>query len=235
MTDLERMSGAETPSDSGVLTTAHARILNEYGWLWLLRDGTPTSVSIEVYNQILGPSATGEQRLELNACLLAGLTEFWRAHRNFAAVLHFVYLSSNYPGVYTADHFKDIQNLILDPHFEDYMRQAFKPLGVYINFWQPTLEAGAKRRLSVIMINDEYTEAKGNLALSLEGTDAKEALRREWAFAIPALGQQTYKFDLVIPDAPGDYLLKAAAHRTGKEDRDPTLSRRKVSIVNKSS
>jgi hypothetical protein len=149
--------------------------------------------------------------------------------------LHFVYLSSNYPGVYTADHFKDIQNLILDQHFEDYMRQAFKPLGVYINFWQPTLEAGAKRRLSVIMINDEYTEAKGNLALSLEGTDAKEALRREWAFAIPALGQQTYKFDLVIPDAPGDYLLKAAAHRTGKEDRDPTLSRRKVSIVNKSS
>ena len=233
MTDLEKMSGAETPSDSGVLTTAHARILNEYGWLWLLRDGTPTNVSIEVYNQILGPNATGEQRLELNAYLLGGLTEFWRAHRNFAGVLHFVYLSSNYPGVYTADHFKDIQHLVLDPHFEDYMRQAFKPLGVYINFWQPRVEAGAKRRLSVMMINDEYRETKGSLTLSLEGENGKEALRRELAFAIPALGQQTYRFDLVIPDAPGDYLLKAAAYRAGREDRDPTLSRRKVSIVNK--
>jgi hypothetical protein len=233
MTDLEKMSGAETPSDSGVLTTAHARILNEYGWLWLLRDGTPTNVSIEVYNQILGPDATGEQRLELNAYLLGGLTEFWRAHRNFAGVLHFVYLSSNYPGVYTADHFKDIQNLILDPHFETYMRQAFKPLGVYINFWQPTLKSGEKRRLSVMMLNDEYTETKGSLALSLEGVDGKEVLRRESAFAIPPLGQQTYRFDLVIPDAAGDYLLKAAAYRVGREDRDPTLSRRKVSIVNK--
>jgi hypothetical protein len=65
--------------------------------------------------------------------------------------------------------------------------------------------------------------------------DGKELLRRESAFAIPPLGQQTYKFDLVIPDAPGDYLLKAAAYRAGREDRDPTLSRRKVSIVNKSS
>ena len=235
MTDLEKMSGAETPSDSGVLTTAHARILNEYGWLWLLRDGTPTNVSIEVYNQLLGPNATGEQRLELNGYLLGGLTEFWRAHRNFAAVLHFVYLSSNYPGVYTADHFKDIQNLILDPHFENYVRQAFKPLGVYINFWQPTLEAGSKHRLFVMMINDEYTEAKGSLALSLEGEDGKEALSHELPFSISPLGQQTYRFDLVVPESPGNYLLKAAAYRKGKEDRDPTLGRRKVSIVNKSS
>ena len=234
MADLENMSGAETPSDAGVLTTAHARILNEYGWLWLLRDGTPTNVSIEVYNQILGPNATGEQRLELNAYLLGGLTEFWRAHRNFAGVLHFVYLSSNYPGVYTADHFKDIQKLVLDPHFENYMRQAFKPLGVYINFWQPTLEAGAQRRFSVMMINDEHAEARGNLVLSLEGEDGKEALRRESTFAIPPLGQQTYKFELVIPNLQGKCLLKAAAYRQGKADRDPTLSRRNVAIVTKS-
>jgi hypothetical protein len=233
MSDLEKMNGSETPSDSGVLTTAHARILNEYGWLWLLRDGTPTPVSKPIYDKLLGPEAPGEQRLELDAYLLGGLTEFWRAHRNFAAVLHFVYLSSNYPGVYTADHFKDIQNLILDPHFEDYMRQAFKPLGVYIKFWQPTLDAGSKRRFFVMMINDEYAEAKGSLALSLEGEDGKEVLRRELAFAIPGLGQQTYKFDLVIPDATGKYLLKAAAYRTGREDHDPTLSRRKLSIVKK--
>jgi beta-galactosidase len=234
MTDLEKMSGAETPADSGVLTTAHARILNEYGWLWLLRDGTPTNVSIEVYNQILGPNATGEQRLELNAYLLAGLTEFWRAHRNFAGVLHFVYLSSNYPGVYTADHFKDIQNLVLDPHFEDYMRQAFKPLGVYINFWQPTLEAGSKHRFFVMMINDQYSEAQGNLRLSLEGEGDTEIFRRDLPFAIPELGQQTYKFDVVIPDAPGKCLLRAAAYRNGEEQQGPTLSRRKVSIVTKS-
>jgi beta-galactosidase len=233
MTDLEKMNGSETPTYSGVLTTAHARILNEYGWLWLTRDGVPTPVSKPVYDKLLGPDATPEQRLELNAYLLGGLTEFWRAHRSFAAVLHFVYLSSNYPGVYTADHFKDIQRLILDPHFEDYMRQAFKPLGVYVNFWQPTLVAGSNRRFFVMMINDEYAEAKGNLVLSLEGEDGKEVLRGELPFAIPALGQQTYKLDFVIPGAPGKYLLRAAASRMGRE-QDPTVSRRKLSIIMKS-
>ena len=40
------------------------------------------------------------------AYLLAGKTEFWRAQRNYAGVLHFVYLTSCYPGAYTADHFR---------------------------------------------------------------------------------------------------------------------------------
>jgi hypothetical protein len=34
----------------------------------------------------------------------------------------------------------------LDPHFEDYVRKAFKPLGVYVDFWQPAIyRPGAKR------------------------------------------------------------------------------------------
>lgn len=112
------------------------------------------------------------------------------------------------------------------------MRHAFKPLGVYLNFWQPTLEAGSKRRVFVMMINDEYAEAKGNLVLSLQGEDGKKALHSELPFAIPGLGQQTYKFDAVIPDAPGKCLLRAAAYRKGGE-QDPTVSRRKLSIVKK--
>ncbi len=233
MTELERMNGSGSPENPESSSTGHARILNEYGWLWLLRDGTPTPVSKPVYDKMLGPDATGEQRLELNGYLLGGETEFWRAHRYFAGVLHFVYLSSNYPGVYTADHFKDIQNLILDPHFENYMSQAFKPLGVYINFWQPSLEAGSKRRIFVMMVNDEYEEAKGNLALSLESEDGREVFRRESPFAIPGLGQQTYKFDLDVPGTPGKYLLKAAAHASGTVNSSPTVSRRKVAVTQK--
>jgi hypothetical protein len=235
MADLEKMNGSETPSDSGVLTTAHARILNEYGWLWLTRDGIPTCVSKPIYDKLLGPDATPEQRLELNAYLLAGLTEFWRAHRNFAGVLHFVYLSSNYSGVYTADHFSDIERLTLEPHFENYMRHAFSPLGVYINFWQPTLAVGSTRRMMVMMVNDEYTEANGRLVLSLETEQGTEVFRRESPFAIPGLGQQTYKFDLTTPDAVGKCILKAAAHRSEKESQGPTVSFRNVAITPKSS
>ena len=55
------------------------------------------------------------ERLELNAYLLAGLTEFWRAHRDYAAVLHFVYLTMSDPKGFTCDHFRDVEKLELDP------------------------------------------------------------------------------------------------------------------------
>ena len=48
---------------------------------------------------------TARQRLDMYSYLLAGKTEFWRAHRHYAGIIHFVYLTCSYPGVYTADHF----------------------------------------------------------------------------------------------------------------------------------
>src|SRR5208337_3131910 len=146
-------------------------------------------------------------------------------------VLHFVYLTCSYPGTYTSDHFQSVETLQLEPRFKNYVSEAFKPLGVYINFWRPTVEAGSRQRFFVMMINDEYQEAKGNLALSLEGEDGKEVLRRELPFSIPGLGQQTYRFDVEIPVTPGKFLLKATALHTGATSADATISRRKLSIV----
>jgi hypothetical protein len=230
--DLERMSGIT--ENSARPPQAHAMILNEYGLPWLDREGTPTHVSTKVYQFLLGPSSTAEERLALNAYLLAGLTEFWRAYRNYAGVLHFVYLTCCFPKAITGDHFRDVEALELEPNFKDYVSEAFKPIGVYVNFFEPTLQTGSKHRLVVMMINDEYRKANGNLRLSLEREDGAEILRRDSTFAIPELGQQTYKFDVVIPDAPGKCLLRAAAYRNGEEEQGPTLSRRKVSIVAKS-
>ena len=79
---------------------------------------------------MLGADATPEKRFRYNAYWLAGLTEFWRAHRDFAGVLHFVYLTASFPGAYTSDNFRDVAKLELEPHFADYVSEAFKPLGV---------------------------------------------------------------------------------------------------------
>jgi hypothetical protein len=63
------------------------------------------------------PNSTAEERFALNAYLLGGITEYWRAYREYAAVLHFVYLMSSDPLGYTADHFRDVEKLELDPYF----------------------------------------------------------------------------------------------------------------------
>jgi hypothetical protein len=233
MVKLEGMSGLS--DNSARPPTGHAMIDNEYFWLQLNRDGSPTAITTSIFDRLLGPNSTAQQRFAFSAYINGGMTEFWRAYRNYAGVLHFVYLTCSFPGIVTSDSFLDVEKLELEPNFKDYMSEAFKPLGVYINFWRPTLEASSKRRFYVMMINDEYAEAKGNLALSLEAEDGKEALRRELSFSIPGLGQQTYKFDIEIPNGPGKFLLKAAASLSGAERQGPTVSRRNVSIMKRSS
>lgn len=228
MTDLESASGL-TPNDIRP-PNAHAMINNEYGWLWLNRDGSPTKLTQPVYDKLLGPSASAEQRFALNAYLLGGLTEFWRAYRNYAGVLHFVYLTCSYPGAYTSDHFRDVKHLELEPHFKDYLAEAFKPLGLYINFWQPELEAGSKREFCVMAVNDYNMNVSGDLILSLESEDGMETARRETRWQLPALGQQSYRLSLDLPDKPGSYLLKATARSDRQTSTGPTVSRRRLSL-----
>ena len=74
MTDLENGGGGER---SGVtVPSGHASILNEYGWLWLNRDGSPTELTDDVYPVLLGPNSTADQRREEDAYLLGGITEY---------------------------------------------------------------------------------------------------------------------------------------------------------------
>lgn len=228
MTDLETMSGIS--QNSARPPQGHAMINNEYGWLWLNRDGSPTQLTTRVYEGLLGPHATAAERLELNAYLLAGLTEFWRAYRNYAGVLHFVYLTCSYPGVFTSDHFRDVEKLELHPEFKDYMGEAFKPLGVYIDFWKPALPASSKQRMAVMVVNDLPQPASGDLILVFTRAE-QEISRLSQPFSVPGLGQQTFWFDVEAPRERGDYLLKALATTTGVGSNASTLSRRKVSVI----
>ena len=222
MTTFERPNGKAPGAPTG-----HALILNEYGWTWLNRDGSPTELTKDLYPRLLPANATAEDRFALNAYLLGGITEFWRAYRQYAAVLHFVYLMSSDPLGYTADHFRDVEKLELEPHFRDYMSQAFAPLGVYLSFWQPRLTAG-KQTFQVMLVNDEYKPVAGSVTVSLQSKNGDEVARAQASFQVGSLGQTTLYIDLDVPDTPGDFLLQAKAD--GGKGK-PTLSRRRVTIA----
>ena len=222
MTTFERPNGKAPGAPTG-----HALILNEYGWTWLNRDGSPTELTKDLYPRLLPANATAEDRFALNAYLLGGITEFWRAYRQYAAVLHFVYLMSSDPLGYTADHFRDVEKLELEPHFRDYMSHAFSPLGVYLSFWQPKLAAG-KRTFQVMLVNDEYQAAAGSVTVSLLSESGDEAARAQVPFQVGSLGQTTLYIDLDVPNTQGDFLLQAKAD-AGKGK--PILSRRRVAIT----
>jgi len=228
MSDLEKMDGKPRGS---LPSNTNAPLINEYGWLWLNRDGTPTRLTENLYPQLMGTTnVTSRERLDLYAYLLAGKTEFWRAHRQYAGIIHFVYLTCSYPGVYTADHFSDVTHLKLDPAFSAYMGEAFKPLGVYLNFFQPTLPAESRRSFTVMLINDYECPLEGTLRLALESKNGKTLARSEQPFALPPLGQTSLEVPLEIPACCGKCILKATAHPESKTKIGPTISRRWVKI-----
>ena len=229
MTQLETMDSK--PQKGQLPSDTNPPLINEYGWLWLNRDGSPTLLTENVYAQLMGTNVTARERLDMYAYLLGAKTEFWRAHRQYAGIIHFVYLTCSYPGVYTADHFADVTKLELDPAFADYLGEAFKPLGVYINFFQPTLAAGKSHDFTVMMINDEAEPQTGEVTLSLETKSGELLAPSQQPFTLSASGAETLSMSLSIPKKSGACVLKAVARAKGQSADEATVCRRWLSVV----
>lgn len=229
LADMQNMMG---PLPVGSTSkSAHANILNEYGWLWLNRDGTPTLLTDKLYPKLLaGKPNTTESRFALQNYLLTGETEFWRAYRHYAGVLHFVYLTASEPDAFTSDHFEDVKTLKLNPGFEKAMEQAFNPLGVYLNYWQPTLQNHSAQRFTVLMMNDEDRERTGTLRLHIVDKSGKEIAAKERPFTLSALGAQSYLIEMETPAAEGDVSFDAVV--TPADDKVHTItSHRETKLV----
>jgi len=190
-------------------------ILNEYAWLWLTRDGMPTSLTGKVYESLLGANSTIEQRRKLNAKYLAALTEFWRCHRKCAGVLHFCGLGYSRPGDKprpeggaTSDHFIDMEKLVFEPYFERYLRDAFSPVGVMIDAWEPEFAPSTKQNISIFVINDLYQDWKGkvNLRIVQKNRVVFEQFQR---CIVKSLGREILTFEQEIPAITGDYQIVA--------------------------
>ena len=95
-------------------------------------------------------------------------------------------------------------------------REAFKPLGVYINFFQPTLKAGEQRAFKVMMVNDYAQAVTGKLVLSLEDANGATLVQAEQRFEMPSVGDTSVELSLTIPAVTGKCTLKAVAAPDGE-------------------
>jgi beta-galactosidase len=189
-------------------TLGNPVVINEYGWLWLNRDGTPTTLTRKAYETILGPDSTTQQRRYTYARLLAAKTEFWRSRRQVAGVLHFCGLGYSRPDGQTSDHFLDIERLTLEPNFQKYVGDAFAPIGVMVDYWADDPPPGSEVEVPVVAINDTYEPWQGAVQLRLCQRD--QALwQRESACRVEPLGTTRIAYKGKLPEAAGKYLLTA--------------------------
>ena len=207
----------------------HPYILNEYAWLWVNRDGTPTTMSRSIYEAWLGDDVNDPQAVrEAYAYVTSELTAFWRAKRGYAGVQHFTYLGYSRPATgATSDNFIDVEALELEPRWESYAKSAWAPVAVYIDSWQQDYPAGTQIEIPVIVINDTHAEqpiAVEILAVDDDGAILSQSETTELTLA--ALGVERPMLNLAIPDAERYVLF---ARLRPESDEHPTVySRRKI-------
>jgi hypothetical protein len=133
-------------------------VINEYSYLWLNRDGTPTELTKPYYDAVLGVNATADQRRELYARNLAAVTEYWRATRSCIGILYPFGLAGSIKGGATSDNWIDVAQLQLDEHFKKFVPDAFSALGVCAELWQTEFKIkpwwGTQAEFTVAVIND---------------------------------------------------------------------------------
>ncbi len=209
----------------------HAVVINEYGWHWVNRDGTPTTLTRDLYRSVLGEQATAQQRFHMQATWLAADTEFWRVHRHAAAVMHFTTLGYARPDGQTCDHWKlgGVESLAWEPEFYRYVRDAFAPVGLSIDFWKDKILPGTQSQVPVVLINDLEKPWSGSLTLRLKKAGSGDSVRELKRKArLEAYGRTTVDFPISWPEALGQYTLEAEMPGA---DRRPVHSAREVALI----
>ena len=108
----------------------------------------------------------------------------------------------------TCDIFIDIQRLTFEPLFEQYVREAFNPVGLMLDFWADEVAAGESRPLNVVVINDLESPWSGAVRLRILRGD-KQLAAQSKDCRLASFGQQTLTFDVAFPKEPGDYTITA--------------------------
>jgi len=206
----------------------HPIVINEYGWLWLNRDGSLPTLTAELYQNLLGPDSSAEQRFDLYARYLAAETEFWRCHRQCAAIMHFTAIGYSRSNGQTSDHFTDAQKLVYEPAFLKYVPDSFAPVGLMVDFWNEEAEAGARLTVNVIAINDLHQAWSGAVTLRL--LDGRNNVVQEsvQTCTMDAFGTAALSFDIEMPCDAGLSIIEATLKMA---DGKPVRSVRHVKIV----
>ena len=188
-------------------------IINEYGWLWLNRDGSPTTLTKKLYENLLGRESTPEARWETYAKYTAAETEFWRCHRKAAGVLHFTALGYGRPDGQTCDHWIDLKNLTWEPQFYKYVRDAFSPIGLMIDFWDDKIKKGTEITIPVIVINDLEEEWKGTVMFRILENN-EPVIEKSGEIIVGSFGKNSVSFTTRSDLKEGKYTIEVSLVNT---------------------
>ncbi len=194
------------------MESGSAQLVNEYGWVWLWRNGQPSKLTTHVYAYYAGKNTSAEENRAFQAYWLQCETEWLRSIRAHAGVLAFTHLTNNYG--YTGDwYINDIKNLEPGPTL-DWFRHAFAPAAVFINhpderFMKHSTphDPGSRLLFTLKAINDFPAKESGNVRISLLDWKGTMVWSQEMEVNISPYGEKNYPVVLDLPYEEGGYTL----------------------------
>ena len=192
----------------------NAIIINEYAWIWLNRNGTPTTLTDKVYEAVFPDADSPAKRYIAYARHLGMMTEYWRAHRQCAGVLHFCglgYSRPEEPRGQTSDNFTDIRNLTYETQFYKYVKPAFYPVGLMIDMWDKRMDRGKPLVFPLHIINDLPDEWNEEVLVYVR--NEKEIIsEKSVPFELKAYGKGIKEISMDMPGKAGAYQVIAEFH-----------------------
>jgi beta-galactosidase/beta-glucuronidase len=194
--------------------SASVQLVNEYGWIWLWRNGMPSKLTLDVYDYYLGKNSTPDQNWELQAYWLQLETEWLRSQTSIAGVLAFCYLANNYgyTGDWFAGNIKDLEST----ETLDWFRHAFAPAATFINltderytkYIEPHLP-GSTLLFNLSGINNLNKMVNGRVTVKLINSNAQSTAEQTFPVKLESYVRTDYPVSLVLPSEAGGYVLVA--------------------------
>jgi hypothetical protein len=209
-----------------------AQLVNEYGWIWLWRNGSPSKLTVEVFEHYLGKKSSPEQNADFQAYWMQLETEWLRSNPSIAGVLAFCYLTNNYG--YTGDWFAgNIKDLKPTPTL-DWFQHAFAPAGVFINLTDERYirmtkphEPGATLLFNLFGINNLNKTAAGIINVKLLNAKGQTASEQRFPVRLEPFFRTEIPISMVLPSEAGGYVLVA---EFAPENGKTIVSRRFLNI-----
>ncbi len=209
-----------------------AQLVNEYGWIWLWRNGTPSKLTVDSYEYYLGKNSTPEQNWDLQAYWMQLETEWLRSEPSIAGVLAFCYLTNNYG--YTGDWFRGNIKDLKPTLTLDWFKHAFAPAATFINltderytkFIEPH-QPGSTLLFNLYGINNLNKMATGTVKVELINSKGQSFSEQIFPVKLESFLRTDIPVSMVLPSEAGGYVLVA---EFAPENGLPVISRRFLQI-----
>lgn len=209
------------------------KIINEYGWDWINRNGDATILGKPNYAFNLPSDATREDRRDFYAWSVGVLTEYWRTRSEIAGIHHFTSLTYSFEEAekaWTGDILSpDLTRPVIRTEVMERFRSSFAPVAVVVDDYMEDVIAGREKELSIVLLNESRDNRPVSRDITATLTDSDGDILYESHFALEAEphGRDSKRIVVGVPEAASGNLVFTVSTPEG------TKSERRWKVLNR--